>query len=396
VVAEARDVRAARPIVRVEDAGLGPDGHVRLVVSRVSDPRALQRTWSLSGATLESREPRLAATTTVHALARAAGRALEADEAAALERALHAAIAAWLGPAPRVPLRDGRVLALDVRPAIAGVVNVTPDSFSNGGRLYPRRHPEAAIAHAETLLAEGADVIDIGGESSRPGAEPVSEEEEEHRILPVVERLATRGVVCSVDTTKAQIARAALEAGAQIVNDVSGARDPELLAAAAKAEAVYVLMHTRATPAEMQRYTDYADVVAEVYEFLADGLARCEDAGLAPRRVLLDVGIGFAKTAAQNLDLLRTLRQFTGLGRPVLVGPSRKAFLGPLSADPGSVEPARPTERGEATLATVALAVHAGAAVARVHEVRPALRAARLSRAVATGQQDWPPVIVPP
>ncbi len=395
MVSEAREIPVARPLVRVEDAGLGPDAQVRLVVSRVSDLQQLQRTWALSGATLESRGSRLAATTSVQALARAAGRALGAEEAEPLERSLHAAIAAWLGPPPRVPLRDGKVLALDVRPAIAGVINVTPNSFSDGGRLYPARHPEAAIAHAEALLAEGADIIDVGGESTRPGSEPVSEEEEYRRVLPVVERLAMRGVVCSVDTTKVQIARAALEAGAQVVNDVSGGRDPELIDAAAKAEAVYVLMHTRATPADMQRHTVYADVVAEVYEFLADGLARCAEAGLVSRRVLLDPGIGFAKTGAQNLELLRTLRQLTGLGRPILIGPSRKSFLGPLSADPGTSEPARPSERGDATLATVALAVQSGAGVVRVHEVRPALRAARVSRAVMTGQQDWPPVIVP-
>lgn len=385
---------AARPLVRVEDAGLGPDSAVRLVVSRVSEPRQLQRTWALSGATLEVREGRLAATTTVHALARAAGRSLRADEAAALERSLHAAIAAWLGPAPRVPLPGGKVLALDVRPAIAGVVNVTTDSFSDGGRVYPSRHPDAAVAQAETMLAEGADLIDVGGESTRPGSSPVDEEEERRRVLPVVERLATRGVICSVDTTKAGIARAALDAGAQVVNDVSGGRDPDLLAATAQAGAVYVLMHTRATPADMNRHTDYSDVVAEVYEFLADGLARCADGGIPAERILLDPGIGFAKTGAQNLDLLRDLRQLTGLGRAVLVGPSRKSFLGPLSAAPGSAQAARPSERGEATLATVALAVQAGAAVVRVHDVRPALRAARVSRAVTTGQQDWPPVVV--
>jgi dihydropteroate synthase len=380
--------------VRIEDAGLGPDAQVRLVVSGVSGLRTLQRTWASSGAALEARGVRLAATTTAQALARAAGRALRQEEAVALEEALHGAIGSWQGPAPPVPLPDGRTLDLGVRPAIAGVVNVTDDSFSDGGRLYPDGHPGAAIAFAESLLGEGADLLDIGGESSRPGAAPVERDEELRRVLPVVERLAAQGAVCSIDTTKAEVARAALDAGATIVNDVSGARDPRLLGVVAERGAAYVLMHTRATPADMQRHTDYDDVVAEVYEFLSDGLRRCRGAGIAAGCVLVDPGIGFAKTAVHNLDLLRALRQFRGLGRPVLVGASRKSFLGPLSAAPRAARPAGTDDRLEASLACAALAVEAGAAVLRVHDVRPTLRAARTARAIATGRQDWPPVVV--
>lgn len=383
-----------RPLVRIEDAGLGPDAQVRLVLSGVSALRRLQRAWASSGAALEARDARLAATTTVQALARAAGRALGRQEAAALEAVLHSAIASWAGPAPPVPLPSGRTLALDVRPAIVGVVNVTDDSFSDGGRLYPARHPDTAIAHAERLLAEGADVLDVGGESSRPGATPVSADEERRRVLPVIERLAAQGAVCSVDTTKPVVARAALDAGAEVVNDVSGGRDPDLLGLAAERGAAYVLMHTRSTPADMQRHAHYTDVVGEVYEFLAEGLQRCHAAGIPDERLIVDPGIGFAKTAAHNLDLLRALRQFRGLGRPVFVGASRKSFLGRLSAPPAAEEPAGVDDRLDASLACAALAVDAGAAVLRVHDVAPTVRVARTARAIRTGVQDWPAVIV--
>lgn len=387
------DARAPAPLVRIEDGSLGPDGQVRLVVSGVSDPRPLHRSWASSGAVLEVRGHRLRATTTAQALARAAGRALRADEAAGLERSLTGAIDSWRGPAPPVPLPDGRTLALGERPAVVGVVNVTRDSFSDGGRIYPGGHPEAGLAHSRQLLNEGADIIDVGGESTRPGSESIDLDEERHRVLPILERLAAAGVTCSVDTTKAELAREATAAGAQIVNDVSGARDPALLEAVAASGAAYVLMHTRGTPADMQSRTDYEDVVAEVYEFLATGLDRCAAAGIPPDRVLVDPGIGFAKTAEQNLSLLRALRQFRGLGRAVLVGASRKSFLGPLSAAPGSAEPSGPDGRLVASLACVALAVEAGAAALRVHDVAASLRAARLGRAVATGRQDWSPIV---
>lgn len=386
---------AGAPLVRIADAGLGPDAQVRLVVSGVSDIRALQRRWASSGAALEARDGRVTATTTVQALARAAGRALGAQEAAALETALRSAMASWLGAAPPVALPDGRVLALGLRPAVSGVVNVTDDSFSDGGGVYPAEHPDAAVALGERLLAEGADLLDIGGESSRPGASPVAPDEELSRVLPVLRRLSDRGAVCSVDTVKTRVAAAALDAGAQIVNDVSGARDPALLRVVADARAVYVLMHTRSTPADMQRHTRYGDVVAEVYEFLAAGLERCADAGIPPERVLVDPGIGFAKTAEANLDLLRSLRQLRSLGRPVFVGTSRKSFLGPLSAGPDG-RSAGPADRLEASLATVALAVASGAAVVRVHDVAASLSVARVSRAVSTGRQDWPPLVSSP
>lgn len=374
---------SAAPIVRVEEAGLGGDAHVRLVVSRLSDLNRLRAAWASSGAALERIGDRLHATTTVDALARAAGRSLGAKEAAALERILRETITAWTGPTP--PLRCAGVqLGTGLRPLIVGVVNVTPDSFSDGGMLYPESHPEAAIAHGLRLRDEGADVLDVGGESTRPGAQPVGEDEELHRILPVIEGLAAAGATCSIDTRKPDVARAALQAGAVIVNDVSGAADDRLLDVTAAAGAGYVLMHTRGTPDQMQHLARYADVVAEVYEFLTDGLARCAEAGIRTEGILIDPGLGFAKTGEHNLALLRSLRQFRGLGRPVLVGASRKRFLGALLGS-GS-----PEDRLEGSLACATAAVLAGAAVVRAHDVDATVRVARVARAIATGQLDWP------
>jgi len=381
-------VAPASPIVRVEDAGLGLDAQVRVVVSRISDLDRLQRAWANSGALLERVQSRLRGTSTVAALARAAGRALPADEAEALVAYLDRAVAAWSGPTAPLPLPGGGALLVADRPAIAGVVNVTDDSFSDGGLLYPDHHPAAAIAHGHALLAEGADLLDIGGESTRPGSAPVSVREEHGRVLPVIERLAADGAVCSVDTTKPEVARAAVAAGAQIVNDVSGRLDPALLQVAAESGAGYVLMHARGTPANMQRSTDYFDVVAEVYEFLADGLAACRAAGIDLSRVVVDPGIGFAKTAEQNLELLRAGRQLRGLGHPVLVGASRKSFLGVLTADAAG-EPPPATDRLEASLACVAATVLGGASLIRVHDVAASVRAARVMHAIASGTVTW-------
>lgn len=293
---------------------------------------------------------------------------------------------------PPVPLPDGRVLATDVRPLVMGVVNVTDDSFSDGGVVYPAGHPDAAVALGVRLLAEGADLLDVGGESARPGAAPVDEAEELRRVLPVVERLADRGAVVSIDTVKPGVARAALEAGALIVNDVSAAASPELLSVTAEAGAAYVLMHTRGTPRDMQRRTDYADVVAEVAAALADGLERCVAAGIARERVLVDPGIGFAKDLAGNLALLGGLGRLRALGRPVLVGTSRKSFLGALLAEAG--EPPPTDERLEGSLATAVLAAASGAAVLRVHDVRATVRALRVAWAVVTGEEGWPDAVV--
>jgi dihydropteroate synthase len=370
----------SRIVIRIEEAGLGPGAQVRLVLSGVDGLADLHRPWASSGAAIERQDDRLRATTTVEALARAAGRTLPADSARELDEVLRAAVSAWLGPTPPVELPGGLRLPCDERPLLMGVVNVTPDSFSDGGLLYPAEHPARAIAHGKRLVAEGADLIDVGGESARPGAEPVEVAEELDRVLPVVEGLAGLGVPISIDTTKARVADAAVAAGAVVVNDVSGAQHDDLLDVAARHGTGYVLMHTRGTPQDMQERTDYDDVVAEVFEVLAAGLRRCVAAGIERERVLVDPGIGFAKTAAQNLELLRALPQLRSLGRPVVVGASRKSFLGRVLATDD------PERRLEGSLACAALAAHAGAGVIRVHDVAESRRAVLTAHAITTGR----------
>ncbi len=367
-------------VIRIEEAGLGPGAQVRLVLSGVDRLQELHRPWASSGATLERAGGRIRATTTVEALARAAGRTFDKAQAAEIDAVLRSAVASWAGETPRVELPGEQELRCDERPLVMGVVNVTPDSFSDGGQLYPDGHPGRAIAHGRALIAQGADLLDVGGESSRPGAEPVHPAEERERVLPVIEALAPLGVPLSIDTTKAEVAAAAVDAGAVVVNDVSGARAEALLDVVARAGVAYVLMHTRGTPADMAEHAAYDDVVAEVHEFLAEGLMRCEHAGVPRERVLVDPGIGFAKTAVHNLELLRALRQLRSLGRPVAVGASRKSFLGAIL---GSNDPA---DRLEGSLACAALAAQAGAGVIRVHDVAATVRAVRTAHAIATAR----------
>lgn len=273
-------------------------------------------------------------------------------------------------------------LALD-RPAVMGIVNVTPDSFSDGGCYLD---PGAAVAHGLELVAAGADVLDVGGESTRPRAEPVDVEEELRRVVPVVRRLAGEaGVPVSVDTTKAPVAAAALDAGARVVNDVSAGRaDAAMLPLVARAGSGYVVMHMLGTPATMQDNPRYRDVVAEVGEFLEDRLETAAAAGVARAGLVADPGIGFGKTTAHNLELLARLGELvTRLAPvPVLVGTSRKGFIGAVLAGPdGSLPP--PAEREDGTLATVVWALDQGAGMVRVHDVRPAAEAARLLAALA-------------
>jgi dihydropteroate synthase len=255
-----------------------------------------------------------------------------------------------------------------------GVVNVTPDSFSDGGLAYP--DPDAGVELGRRLLAEGADVVDVGGESTRPGAERIDADEERARTEPVVRALADAGAVVSIDTTKPSVAKAALDAGAAIVNDVGLAGDAELLSTVAASGAGYVLMHRRGTPADMQTRTEYDDVVAEVFEALAEGIERCEAAGIDRERVAVDPGIGFAKTAEQNVALLRELRSFRSLDQPVLVGASRKSFIGKLLGDED------PAERLEGSLASAVHAALAGSSVVRVHDVGSTVRALAVAGAL--------------
>ena len=260
-----------------------------------------------------------------------------------------------------------------------GVVNVTPDSFSDGGLFL---EAEAAVEQGRRLAAEGAAVLDIGGESTRPGAEPVPAEEELGRVLPVVERLAAArtGARISIDTAKVQVARAALGAGASIVNDVSAFRfEPQMAGLAADARADCVLMHMLGEPRTMQRDPRYGDVVSDVKEFLEERLAFAVREGLAEERVWLDPGIGFGKTVEHNLELLRRLDEIAAVGRPVVVGTSRKSFLGKLTGRPEH-------ERLPGTIATNVLALERGASVFRVHEVAPVADALKVAAATVGDQ----------
>jgi len=274
---------------------------------------------------------------------------------------------------------SGRSCRLDcTRPLIMGILNLTPDSFSDGGRFV---RLEAALQRARQMMAEGADLLDIGGESTRPGAPAVSAEEELERVLPVLEALAREcPLPLSVDTSKSQVARAALAAGADFINDISGFNfDPEMAATVAAAGAGAFLMHTRGRPQTMQQDTVYADLAGEVLAGLAASLQLARAAGIAEERLAVDPGIGFAKDAAGNLEILRRLPEFLSLGRPLLLGTSRKAFIGRILGQPD------PGRRLYGTLATVALGVAGGARLFRVHDVGPAREAAMTAWAVVAG-----------
>ncbi|BCW96027.1 MAG: dihydropteroate synthase [Fimbriimonadales bacterium] len=266
--------------------------------------------------------------------------------------------------------------ALGARTLVMGVLNATPDSFYDGGKYD---HLDAALARAEQMLDEGADILDIGGESTRPGAEPVPEVEELRRTLPLIEAIAARypNAVLSIDTTKSRVAERALQAGACIINDISGMTfDPRMAAVAAQAGALVVLMHIQGTPRTMQQNPTYIDVVAEVRDALHTHATRVEQAGVPRENIWLDPGIGFGKTLEHNLQLLRNLPALKSLGYPILIGTSRKSFIGQLL---GGLPP---EERLEGTLATLALAVAWGADIVRVHDVQAAVRAMRIADAL--------------
>ena len=258
-----------------------------------------------------------------------------------------------------------------------GVVNVTPDSFSDGGRFSS---PGVAIEHARRLFAEGAAVVDVGGESTRPGAEPVDVEEELARVLPVLERL--HGVPVSVDTSKAEVARRALELGVEMVNDVTALRgDPELGAVVAESGAYVCLMHMRGEPRTMQEAPQYDDVAAEVFAFLEERIAFAIDCGIDERRICVDPGIGFGKTPDQNLELVQRLDGFAALGRPVVVGLSRKSTLGKVLGDAGATQGTTAASVGGAVAA-----FERGAWMLRAHDVRETVEALAVAAAVERGK----------
>ena len=261
------------------------------------------------------------------------------------------------------------------RPALVmGVVNVTPDSFSDGGKFLDA---PTAVAHALELAVQGAEILDLGGESTRPGAVAVSEAEELRRVIPVIERLAARTKIpLSIDTTKPAVARAALAAGASIVNDIAANREDDAMwRVVAEFGAGYMCMHMQGAPATMQIEPRYADVVKEVGDFFTERLQRLEACGVDAERVVLDVGIGFGKTPEHNLQLLAGLRQFTNSGRPMLLGVSRKSFIGKLLG-------AETADRLPAALAITALAVNAGVQMFRTHDVAATVQAVRMAEAV--------------
>jgi dihydropteroate synthase len=266
------------------------------------------------------------------------------------------------------------------RPLLMGILNVTPDSFSDGGRFVA---PEAALAHARQLVAEGADWIDVGGESTRPGSVAVPEAEQVARVEPVVREVARLGVVVSVDTTRAAVAGAALDAGAAIVNDISAGRDdPALLPLVAARRCPVVLMHMQGTPATMQVDPRYDDVVAEVTAFLRQRVGAAVAAGVEPHRVLIDPGIGFGKTLEHNLRLMRSLADLATLGPPLLVGTSRKGFIGAVTGVRD------PLARSFGNAAAVAWSLTNRAAVVRVHEVEAMRQVVRMTRAMQLGRAD--------
>ena len=287
-------------------------------------------------------------------------------------------------PLSTVPSAEGRCLLtrhgkleFGRRTLIMGIVNVTPDSFFDGGR---RLDPAKAVADAVAMASSGADIIDIGGESTRPGARPVSQKEELARVLPVVRGMRRElSVPISIDTYKAAIARAALDDGADIINDISALRfDPTMISLVAEQKVPVVLMHMQGTPQTMQQEPHYGDVVREVRDFLATQLYATMDAGVAPEAIILDPGIGFGKTIEHNLKLLRGLSVLAALGQPLLVGVSRKAFIGKILNSP-------PDERLEGSVAAAVAAALAGANILRVHDVAETCRAIKIADAIRFG-----------
>ena len=265
-----------------------------------------------------------------------------------------------------------------VKTHIMGILNVTPDSFSDGGHFFNR---DRAIEQALRMQADGADIIDIGGESTRPGSEPVSVRDEISRTIPVIQSLVkVANIPVSIDTCKSQVADAALSAGASIVNDISGLRfDKKMAHVIARHKAPVAIMHIKGTPKNMQNNPVYKALIPEIMDFLRESIAIAEQAGIPGDRIIIDPGIGFGKTAEHNLEIIRRLDEFAGFEKPVLLGPSRKSFIGKVLGD------LPVTERLEGTAAAVAAAILKGAHILRVHDVKEMVRVARLADAIKKG-----------
>jgi dihydropteroate synthase len=275
------------------------------------------------------------------------------------------------GPVWRV---GERAFDCSERTLVMGILNVTPDSFSEDGRYFD---PGEAVRHATQMISDGVDVVDVGGESTRPGSDPVPTEDEIRRVLPVIERIVEQNpdFPISIDTRKAGVADRALAAGATIVNDVSAGGDPMMFDVVRKRDAAIVLMHMKGEPKTMQQSPEYEDVVGEVHEYLRERIEAAEFAGIEAERIAIDPGIGFGKNLEHNLELIRGIGAFLDLGRPVLVGPSRKRFIGTILDVPED-------ERVEGTIGAVAWLVSRGAHVVRVHDVGEVVRAVRVIDAI--------------
>jgi dihydropteroate synthase len=296
----------------------------------------------------------------------------------AVADALEAVLGNYTRVGPRLLEGLHRSVMLGNSTVVMGILNITPDSFSDGG-LFDQ--PEVAIARGLEIEAEGAQILDIGAESSRPGATPTSVEEELGRLRNVLPALHDRlKIPISVDTRKPEVARAALDLGADMINDISGLRDPEMRRVIARSGAPAVVVHMRGTPETMQKNVQYSDLRTEIYSFLAQALAQAVHDGIGPEQLLVDPGLGFGKSPEQNLDILRHLSEFRSLGCPVLVGASRKSFLGK------AVGVGRAEVRLEASLSAAVIAALGGAAVVRAHDVAPTVQALAVADAVRTGR----------
>jgi dihydropteroate synthase len=261
------------------------------------------------------------------------------------------------------------------RTYIMGILNVTPDSFSDGGLYFDKKR---AVEHAIRMEEEGADIIDIGGESTRPGSDPVPVKEEIRRVVPVIEELSKKiKVPISIDTYKADVARAALSAGASMVNDISGLRfDPEMSLTVARYNVPVVIMHIKGTPKNMQENPTYTALIPEIMDYLREGIEIARKAGISEDKIIIDPGIGFGKTVEHNLEIINRLNEFAGFEKPILLGPSRKSFIGRMLGD------LPVTERLEGTAAAVAIGIFNGANIVRVHDVKAMVRVARIADAI--------------
>jgi len=267
----------------------------------------------------------------------------------------------------------GHILDLGMKTHIMGVLNVTPDSFSDGG-LYS--DPKKAIEHGKEMVSQGADIIDIGGESTRPGSDPVPLEEELSRVLPVIEGLIKEvDIPISIDTIKPEVARAALEAGAHLVNDINGLRNPQMAEVVAEHQVPLVIMHMKGTPKEMQISPDYTDVMGEIIGFFRERVSEALAAGIPTDKIILDPGIGFGKRLQDNYTILHRLKEFTGLGHPLLIGPSRKSFI-------GATLDSKTEGRFEGTLASLVIGIMNNADIIRVHDVKECMAAAKMADAI--------------